>query len=476
MRADARMTRRPLDDTLNAWLANMDRDLLKNPGFSTGQDIASKATTTFFDLGTGLDITKRISAYIVHNAKQELVLVTCFWAKSGSSTVISDILRALSARQLASGTAKPPMRVRICLSSSSFWQKLFHTQSKAGKIYTARQWTKLLHLPPPEELPGLDVQVKSIFMLPFSVMHPKFFILDRKIVLLPSCNISWESWFEGIIALHREIVQKFVQFWQSFWCHWSDCERWNVPFNWELEDAPDQLPHPPNGAIETVGALRRPSLAALFLPSNWHRNPRFRPLSWQQAPEPPSTPLNSFLLHSLGHAQKDIFMQTPNVTSPPVLSVLKTALENSVDVTIVTNERLMVLEQLLTAGTTTPRCLKKLCADHAAMVQRQADSKLLDTGESAGAQTIGRLRIYYFEPRSADTENVSGKVSPVSTHLKLTIVDGEVSVFGSGNMDRASWYTSQELGVALHSSELATLVRARLDKAIALHVRMLYDA
>lgn len=470
------MARRPLDDTLNAWLANVDRGVLENPGFSTGQDVASKATTTFLELGTGLYITKRISAYIVHNVKQELILVTCFWATSDSSTVISDILRALSARQIASGTAKHTIRVRICFSSSSFWQKLFHTQSQAGKTYTARQWTRSLHLPPPEELPGLDVQVKSVFMLPFSVMHSKFFILDRNIVLLPSCNISWESWFEGVIDLHGEIVQKFVQFWEFFWCHWSDCDSWNTPFTTESGYVQHDLPRPPQGSVETIGALRLTSLSALFLPSIWHRNPRFRPLPWQQAPEPPSTPLNSFLLHLLEHAQKEVSMQTPNVTSPPVLSVLRNALQNGIDVTIVTNERLMVLEQLLTAGTTTPRCLKKLCSDHAAMLYCQADSRLLDAGESAGARKIGRLRIYYFEPLSAAARNVSSEKLPVSTHLKLTIVDGEVSVFGSGNMDRASWYTSQELGVALYSRELAILVREKVDKAIAPHMRMLYDA
>lgn len=43
----------------------------------------------------------------------------------------------------------------------------------------------------------------------------------------------------------------------------------------------------------------------------------------------------------------------------------------------------------------------------------------------------------------------------MQSHLKLTIVDDSWTVLGSGNMDRASWYTSQELGVAWYSSSLA---------------------
>ena len=47
----------------------------------------------------------------------------------------------------------------------------------------------------------------------------------------------------------------------------------------------------------------------------------------------------------------------------------------------------------------------------------------------------------------------------MKTHLKMTIVDDDITVLGSGNMDRASWFTSQELGVALLSKRKAESVR-----------------
>jgi len=46
----------------------------------------------------------------------------------------------------------------------------------------------------------------------------------------------------------------------------------------------------------------------------------------------------------------------------------------------------------------------------------------------------------------------------VKVHIKCTVVDGKVVVLGSGNMDRASWYTSQELGIALFGEEVVRIV------------------
>ena len=66
-------------------------------------------------------------------------------------------------------------------------------------------------LPAPEELAGLELVVKSVFVRPFSVMHPKFIIVDRKRAFMPSCNVSWEDWFEGCIDMEGAIVEKYVQ-------------------------------------------------------------------------------------------------------------------------------------------------------------------------------------------------------------------------------------------------------------------------
>ncbi len=67
---------------------------------------------------------------------------------------------------------------------------------------------------------------------------------------------------------------------------------------------------------------------------------------------------------------------------------------------------------------------------------------------------IGQLRIGYF---------VSERQGFQKTHVKCTIVDDEIVVLGSGNMDRASWFTSQELGVAMEGRELVREVWGGLE-------------
>lgn len=79
---------------------------------------------------------------------------------------------------------------------------------------------------------------------------------------------------------------------------------------------------------------------------------------------------------------------------------------------------------------------------------------------------LGRLRIGYF---------VSAvQAGLIKTHAKCTIVDDEIVVLGSGNMDRASWFTSQELGVAIEGREVVREVWERLEEKLGDNVEKYY--
>ena len=84
--------------------------------------------------------------------------------------------------------------------------------------------------------------------------------------------------------------------------------------------------------------------------------------------------------------------------------------------------------------------------------------------EEAAALRLGNLKVSYYKAR--DGQQASHD-EPVQSHFKLTIVDGEIAVFGSGNMDRPSWYTSQELGVAFFDREFVAKVEMGVKEALS---------
>jgi phosphatidylserine/phosphatidylglycerophosphate/cardiolipin synthase-like enzyme len=58
----------------------------------------------------------------------------------------------------------------------------------------------------------------------------------------------------------------------------------------------------------------------------------------------------------------------------------------------------------------------------------------------------------------------------------MTIVDEEVLILGSGNLDRASWFTSQELGVAFFDKVMVTNVGEAVDEGIQGRSRLVFDS
>ena len=454
-------------------------------------DPSSLITSSFantFITGTGDDVFSTILPHIAC-AESEIIFATCYWARSTSLAKLSHTLRLLSSKALQQGGSK--IRVRIGFSSLSVFQKLFHTPSISGKIYPPDTWTKKLGLPSPSELQGLDLEIKSIFLLPFSVMHPKFIIIDRKKVFLPSCNVSWEAWFEGCVELSGPIVQKFVQFWEEFWSN----DKRSLPDTLTAISTPASEPpqlfssNTPRPAYSVTPLTPTTSIPTVFLPSPHHLNPRFRPFTSTSQTHAPPTPLNTFLLHLLSHAHHSIYIQTPNLTSPPVLTALLRALRRSVSVHILTSSRLMILEQLVTAGTTTARCMRKLAKRHKTLAclsplptSRSSATPLrpdaYDEEAALGTPTPapGALTIEFFEPRGGARGPGGERGEPLQSHLKLTVVDELVAVLGSGNMDRASWFTSQELGVAFFDREMTVKVREAVGREMEGRVRVFYKA
>ncbi|KAG4025998.1 hypothetical protein MFRU_046g00040 [Monilinia fructicola] len=214
-----------------------------------------------------------------------------------------------------------------------------------------------------------------------------------------------------------------------------------------------------------------PDTETLLLP---HTHSSYNPFSvfFHPNTKTPSTPLNTFLLSRVTMAKSSITMYTPNLTYTPLINALFEALTRGINVRITVSKKLMILEQIATAGTITEWEIWKMRRRYRKLRTRLR-KKMGDL--EAGNSRVGNLDIIYFDSANvlvndgndanvrsagtvhvaADLESIRKDSRPVKLHLKMTIIDDEITVLGSGNMDRASWVTSQELGVAIFSEQVS---------------------
>ncbi|KAA8903041.1 hypothetical protein FN846DRAFT_954719 [Sphaerosporella brunnea] len=403
-------------------------------------ELLTTSTPRSIHVGTGLTVTQNL-ATAISAAEHSVLFSTCFWAESESREVLADALRELSRCAEEEGRK---VLVRIGFSSSSATQKLFHTSSPKGKTHLPSTWTTL-GLPGPEELRGLDLRVKSIFFLPFSVLHSKFCIIDNRTLFLPSANISWETWLEQCTTFTGAVVDVFTSFWTRVWGEGDE-----PPFPSTMKE---------NGGVPTI-----------FLPHPHHRNPAFSPSlvpcfpSSSPRNQPPVTPQNTFFIHALTRAAKSIYIQTPNLNSQPLLRTLEEALARGVNVKIVTCRRMMVAEQMVTtaASASTEGCIRSLIRYDHHLRQNQAQDPF-----RGNRKPPGLLSVWYYTG-AGSAEPIARQIvvpectAAVKSHVKALIVDGEITVLGSANGDRASWFTSQEVNVAVFDATFAGEVREAL--------------
>ncbi|KAJ2984974.1 hypothetical protein NUW58_g5783 [Xylaria curta] len=429
--------------------------------------LVSSSHPASFEVGTGASIYTQSLLPAILKAEREVILVTCFWAPSSTLTALRETLEQLAKlreeRIRSQPTPHPdsnallPLDIRIRFSSRSLFQKLFHPWSKDGYIYPSSKWTSKLGLPDPKLLEAglIHLQVKSLFFLPFSVMHPKFLIIDRQRAWLPSCNVSWEPWLEGCIEISGDAVAVLLRFYRSVWDRRSQVD--GQP---PTVDGPRQQDnHVQNSDGIGLASIHSPAsyfaalqlhdIPTILLPSSHHINPHFRPFPWQRFPSPPRTPLNCAVLRLIAMAEKRIYVQTPNLTSAAVIDALLEALNRGIEVTVVTSKGMMIIEQLLTGGTTTSWCLRSFIKRYekrrrftrfTGVADNEDSSTMLDL--EAQLPRLGPLEIFYFQPLSANQLHQVPE-EPVHSHLKLVTIDDEYAVLGSGNMDRASWFTTK---------------------------------
>jgi hypothetical protein len=135
-------------------------------------------------IGNGVVTTEYLTDLLLQ-ARTEVLFSTCFWASSPSLSLLHNALVALNERCRQDHRR---VSVRIIFSSFSFQQKFL--SFKGTRLWKPISWTKLGL---PTDLDCLDMTVFSRFKKPFGVMHAKFLVVDRAVVIMPSSNISCMS-------------------------------------------------------------------------------------------------------------------------------------------------------------------------------------------------------------------------------------------------------------------------------------------
>ncbi|PQE26614.1 phospholipase d protein [Rutstroemia sp. NJR-2017a BVV2] len=422
---------------------------------------------TSFHLGTGHALYTHLLPHLLHTTQHSLILVTCFWASSPTSHLLSSFLRQLS----ASRGPQSKIHIRICVSSLSALQKAFHTSSPHGTLLPP----ETLGLPPPDEIPGVELRIKSIFLRPCHVLHGKYIIQDGRNVWFPSANVSWEDWGEGCIGFENGdgegkdkesgLAGDLLRYWEGIWDGDGTMSVPSAPALVPPSILDSRSPNPntsdlgPGADLLTTLKFQSlpPQTRTLLLPhphSAYNPLHIFLPSILSSNTTPPPTPLNTFLLTHLSTASHSIQIYTPNLTYRPLITALEHALQRGVTIRVVLPRKMMVFEQLLTAGTLSEievwrlqRRIRRLAARH---------------DEETGR--MGMLEVVWFDGQAVEAgdgirDGEGGNTGrPSKLHLKLTIIDEAITVLGSGNMDRASWVTSQEVGVAVFSEEVAKRV------------------
>ncbi|EEY22915.1 conserved hypothetical protein [Verticillium alfalfae VaMs.102] len=314
-----------------------------NYHLSNPEELVTTSTPKSITVGTGVSIYKQTLLPAILTAHHEVILVTCFWAESDTLRALHETLHALAKRRREAiavnpdRSALPRLRIRIGFSSRSFFQKIFHPWSRDGHAYPSSAWAKL-GLPPDDVLKAarINLSVKSLFFLPFSVMHPKFVIVDRERAFMPSCNISWEVWFEGCVEFTGPAVAQLLRFYASVWDgNVRQAADWDDSWARDVQSTPQIEPtrNAPDSASQKRLLDPTPT-PTMILPSSHHVNPSFRCIPFLGRQTSPATPLNAALLDLFASAHTQIDIITPNLTCRAVVDALLASLARGVNVRI----------------------------------------------------------------------------------------------------------------------------------------------
>ncbi|KAM0231425.1 hypothetical protein ACHAPO_008535 [Fusarium lateritium] len=158
-------------------------------------------------------------------------------------------------------------------------------------------------------------------------------------------------------------------------------------------------------------------------------------------------PQNEAWLSLIRNAQRNIFIQTPDLNAGPLIPAIIDAVKRGVEVTY-----------YVCFGYNDP----------GEMIPGQGGtndqiSQTLVASLPEGSSERELLHIYNYVGKDQD-HPIHQCFKSRSCHIKLLIVDGSVGIQGSGNQDTQSWFHSQEINVMVDSVEICQKWREGIDR------------
>ncbi|BEI93363.1 uncharacterized protein CcaverHIS019_0509910 [Cutaneotrichosporon cavernicola] len=179
-------------------LPTIERDPLA--GYTSPDLLGSTTTMPLSIISVIPDIMKHYRDVIVR-AQHEVFLATNYWQPSDSVSTVTQALKELSARVQKEGRARVVVKVMYDRGS---WEQLWNAHAPVPPtVYTK------LDLPDPKDVPGLHLEVINFHKVLLGTFHVKFLIVDRKVVLLNSCNIQDRPNLEMMTHLEGPVVDSF---------------------------------------------------------------------------------------------------------------------------------------------------------------------------------------------------------------------------------------------------------------------------
>ncbi|KAH9821384.1 IQ calmodulin-binding motif protein [Teratosphaeria destructans] len=442
------------------------------------------------------DQIRHMSNLIVR-ARKEVLLATNFWKHSGATTFVHDAIIELSKRVGARGGEK--IVFKLMYDRGDPKQFIKNHQDVEPKKYTA----DAVALPGPEQIPNVDLKVVNFHMPPLGTFHSKFMVVDRQIATISSNNIMDNDNVEMMSHLEGPIVDSV---WDTFLVSWNNALQPPLPWRGTTaasgapptyqeesfkhlfepdgsfrlpekpidKDLPEHMPGEPHYDDTIAGEIDRMRSVLKARQGETHADAVARHLNKPtkldlKATAPPNdpglhfqpfvpvppheavpiamanrkpyadlnnhseyVPQNECFLSLIRNAKRNIFIQTPDLNAKGLLPALVDAVKRGVEITYYVCLGYNDSGELLPGQGGT----NEMAANHL-------------FSELSGPHK-DLLKVYFYVAKDQD-HPIHNSFKKRSCHIKLLIVDEQVTVQGSGNQDTQSWYHSQEVNVMIDS-------------------------